>query len=335
MTLPFVSVIVTVRNEEGVIQRCLSQIQSQSYPHDRLELVVADGQSVDRTIELIRNYSLDRIPIQLIQVGSAGRAQGLNAAIIASRGDVILRLDARAVICQDYVEKCVQTLLESGADNVGGQQRPLWTTCKQQAIGLALSHPFGVGDARFRLGGESGYVDTVYLGCFWRKVFDKIGLYDESAPVISEDSELNQRILQAGGKIYYNSEIVAHYYPRNNFFDQWRIYFRYGGARAGNFLKHKELTSWRQLVAPTFILANVLLISLSLLHSLFILAWTAMTLAYLLTNTLVSTSLAHTHRRLALFPMLWIAFQCMHIAWGTGFWKRLLVPSRAGTYWPN
>ena len=334
-TLPFVSVIMPVRNEEARIHGCLEQIRHQSYPSDRLEVIIADGQSTDRTVELIKGYPRSAETVRVIEVESLGRSQGLNAAIEASKGDVVLRLDARTVIGCDYIERCVQTLQQTGADNVGGQQSPLWTTPKQQAIGLASSHPFGVGNARFRLGGKSGFVDTVYLGCFWRKIFDQIGSFDESAAVISEDSELNQRILQAGGKVYYNCDIVAGYYPRERFRDQWNTYFRYGGARVGNFLKHGQLTSWRQLAAPLFILVNLLSGALGVLHPVFWLLLLAVDLAYVCMNTFVSARLACAQRDGALFPMLWIAFPCMHLAWGLGFWKRLLVRDRPGFHWPN
>jgi len=335
MLLPFVSIILPVRNEERFISQCLEQLRAQSYPHDRMEVVVADGQSSDGTVQLIQTCSLGTIAVRLVRVASLGRPQGLNAAIGASKGDVILRLDARTRIEPDYINKCVQTLMQSGADNVGGRQVPLWMTLKQRAIGLALSHPFGVGNARFRLGGKSGTVDTVYLGCFWRRVFEKIGLFDETASVISEDSDLNQRILNAGGKVYYNHKISAYYYPRNTFRDQWRVYFRYGGARAGNLLKHKRLTSWRQLVPPIFCCANLFSALLVLVHPIFLAILAGVDLAYVVANTFVSARLAYTHRNAALFPLLWVAFPCMHMAWGMGFWKRLLVPERAGRYWPN
>jgi GT2 family glycosyltransferase len=242
-------------------------------------------------------------------------------------------MDARTSIPSDYISRCVATLIESGADNVGGVQRPITKSRRQEAIGLALSHPFGVGNAQFRLGKKSGYVDSVYLGCFRKEVFDKVGLFDEEAAVISEDSDINQRIRDAGGKVYLNKDIVAYYYPRETFRDFWKLYFRYGGARAGNLLKHRKLTSWRQAVAPLFLLAIAMSAVLSLIDSRFIYLAGIVLGGYLVTNLAGSIAIGVKRKKLWLVPLVACAFACMHFGWGLGFWKRLAVPEKAGRYW--
>src|SRR5205807_4685050 len=87
-----------------------------------------------------------------------------------------------------------------------------------------------------------------------REVFDRVGLFDDSVPVISEDSDINQRIRESGGIVYLNTAICARYYPRETLEGLWRLYFHYGGARAGNLLKHGNLTAWRQWVPPAFVI---------------------------------------------------------------------------------
>ncbi len=315
--------------------RCLGQLLDQDYPRDRYEIVVADGMSTDRTREIAENFKGNGVPLSVVPNPGLGRAQGLNAAIRAAKGDVIIRVDARTVIGKDYVSRCVRTLLETGADNVGGLQKPLASTPTQEAIGLALAHPFGVGNAAFRLGRKSGFVDTVYLGCFRREVFDKVGLFDEEAPVISEDSDINYRIRRAGGKVYLDKEIVAYYSPRETFCDLWKQYFRYGGARAGTLLKHKRLFSWRQVVPPLFLAVLGLLPVLALADARILKLFGGVLGLYVLLDGAVSLKLARQRRALALFPRLLLAFPCMHVAWALGFWKRLLLPERPGTYWKH
>lgn len=331
--LPLVSVVLAVRNEEPHIKRCLGQLVAQNYPHDRLEIIVADGMSTDRTREIVENFKGNGIPVRLLLNPGLGRAQGLNVAIRAAKGDVIVRIDARTVVAPDYVSRCVRTLLTTGADNVGGVQRAVARNVTQEAIGLALAHPFGVGDAAFRLGKKSGFVDTVYLGCFRREVFDKVGLFDEDAPVISEDSDINYRIRKAGGTVYLDKDIVAYYFPRETVCDLWNQYFRYGGARAGNLLKHKRLTSWRQTVAPLFLFSLVLFLILAFVDLRFLSIFWSILGLYLLADLSVSLTLTLQQRSLALFPRLVLVFPCMHLAWALGFWKRLLLPVQPGTYW--
>lgn len=333
--LPFVSVILVVRNEEANIARCLSQIVRQDYPSDRLEIIVADGMSTDRTGDLVKSYATDGIPVRVVPNPGLGRSQGLNVAIRSARGDAIARVDARTVIGPEYLSRCVRALLATGAENVGGMQKPIANTPTQEAIGLALAHPFGVGNARFRLGGKSGYVDTVYLGCFRREIFDRVGLFDEEASVINEDSDMNQRIREAGGKVYFDRDIVAHYYPRETFRDFWKLYFRYGGGRAGNFLKHGRLTSWRYIVAPLFTLCIVGLTVATALNHVFWVPLIGLLVTYAVADSVVSFRLARQQNKLALFPRLLLAFPCMHFAWAFGFWKRLLVPDKPSTYWHN
>ena len=152
--MQLVSVVLAVRNEEGHIGRSLAQLLDQDYPRDRLEVIVADGRSTDRTRAIVESFLGRELEIRLVDNPGLGRAQGLNAAIRIAKGEVIVRMDARTVIGPDYVSRCVRTLLETGADNVGGVQQPLADTPVQEAIGLAMSHPFGVGNAMFRLGGQ-------------------------------------------------------------------------------------------------------------------------------------------------------------------------------------
>jgi glycosyltransferase involved in cell wall biosynthesis len=333
--LPFVSIIVVVRNEAANVQRTLEQIFAQDYPRSRVEVIVVDGDSDDRTAEIACSFTHDdRHPV-VLRLPERGRAQGLNRAIRAARGDVIVRVDARTAVASDYVSRCVKTLIDTGADNVGGVQRPITNSCRQEAIGVAMSHPFGVGNSQFRLGQKSGFVDSVYLGCFKREVFDKVGLFDEKAAVISEDSDINQRIRAAGGRVYLNKDIVAYYYPRERFADFWKLYFRYGGARAGNLLKHGNLTSWRQVASPLFLGALALFVVLAVVDSRFLYLVSGTLAAYAIANVAVSSSIGLRRKKAAMVPLVSCAFACMHFGWGLGFWRRLLVPEKAGTCWGN
>lgn len=331
--LPLLSVVIVVRNEAAHIRDCLRRVVDQDYPRDRMEIVVVDGGSEDGTGKIVESFDTHGVPTRLLRNRDRGRAAGLNVGITAATGDVIARIDARTVVEPDYLRRCVRVLEESGADNVGGVQRPLATTAMQQAIGVAMTHPFGVGDAQFRLGRRSRFVDTVYPGCFRREIFDRVGLFDASAPVISEDSELNYRISRSGGRIYLDTGIIVYFRPRETLRELWRLYFRYGGARAGFVLKHRTLTWWRAL-APVAFTAAVPVLAAGALFLPQVAPWLlAVVGAYVASDVAASADAARGTRSPRLFTRLLVVFPCMHLAHGLGFWRRLAQRPRVGSQW--
>lgn len=334
--MPFVSVIVVARDEEASIGSCLARLVAQDYPADRLEIIVADGMSTDRTKEVVEGFPAGEIPLRVLPNPGLGRTQGLNVAVRAARGDVIARVDARTLIESDYVSRCVDTLAKTGADNVGGVQRAVASvdgSPTQRAIAISLAHPLGVGGAQFRLGRRSGCVDTVYLGCFRRDVFERVGLFDEGAPIISEDTDINYRIRKSGGKVYLDNEIMASYVPRDNLKDFWRLYVRYGGGKAGFLLKHGTLAAPRQLALALFVAALGVLALLSPFSRLGWQLFLGLLGVYALGNLLVSTSVALRAAKPSLLPYLALAFACIHFGWAFGFFRRLTQRQRPGKYW--
>ena len=326
----FVSVIIPVRNEEKRIKVCLDRVFLQTHPKEKMEVLVVDGMSQDKTREIARHF-----PVRVLDNPKGQRASGLNIGIKSAKGEIILRIDARTVISKDYVEKCVKTLLETGADNVGGVQAPLINEkidLTQKAIGLAATHPFGAGDAQFRLGKKSGEADSVYLGCFRKSIFDKVGLFDEESAAITEDSDINYRIKKAGGKVYLNKDIVAYYIPRDNLMDLWRLYFRYGGVRAGFFFKHRVLRG-RHLMPLVFVLSLAALSLLSFISPVFLVAFIFLVGFYLLADMFAGMSLAVRHKDPRIFAPLMIVFPCMHFSWALGFMRRMAQRPKSGTYW--
>jgi hypothetical protein len=145
-------------------------------------------------------------------------------------------MDVHCEYAPDYVRRCVEALERTGADNVGGAQRAKAKTCFQRALCAALGSPLGVGGAAYRSSDAEGYVDTVFLGAFRRRVFETVGIWDPGA-ITNEDSELNQRILESGGKIFLSRDIVVHYFPRDSYKTLAKQYYKYGRGRARTLLK--------------------------------------------------------------------------------------------------
>ena len=325
-----VSIILPVKNEEKYIRHCLSCILQQTYPLHSIEVLIIDSQSTDQTQNIIhtinKQYPELNIKLLIDQVGF--RTAALNQGILAAKNDIIIRIDARSQMHPDYVEKCVNTLQQTGADNVGGMQQPILHAhhpLTQQAIGLGMSHPFGVGNAAFRLGKKSGHVDTVYLGCFWRKLFAKIGLFYPAA-IISEDSEMNYRINRYGGKVYLNHQIVVPYHTRQTLAQLSHLYFSYGCARAKFCQVWKTLTSVRQCIPPACLLLLCTLVISTIFSTSAGRLLLASILVYLTTNLIMSYHA--TYKKLALFPIMLFVFPIIHFSWATGFLYALFTPEK-------
>jgi len=244
---PFVTIAIPCLNEERFIEDCVTSATSQDYPQDRLEVIVADGGSSDRTRAILDRLSASVPNLSWIDNPRRIQAAAMNEVIKRSRGDVIVRFDAHAGYAQDYVRRCVETLERTGADNVGGAQRSLAESPFQRVLSLALTSPLGVGGAAYRSPEKEGWVDTVWLGAFRRRIFEMVGLYDPGA-VTNEDAELNQRIIAAGGKVYLSPEIEAYYHPRESYAALAKQYFRYGVGRARTTVKHGRLPKLRPII---------------------------------------------------------------------------------------
>lgn len=234
-------------NEARFIEGCLRSVRAQTYPADRVEILVADGGSTDGTRDVLARLAAEDPRLRVIDNPQRIQSAGLNRIIRASKGSVVVRMDVHAEYAPDYVERCVDALARTGADNVGGAQRCAARTRFQQAVCAALGSPLGMGGAAYRDPSREGYVDTVFLGAFRRDVFDRIGLYDEGA-LTNEDAEMNQRLVQSGGRIYLSRDIHVRYFPRESFPALARQYYRYGFGRARTLLKHRRVLKLRPVL---------------------------------------------------------------------------------------
>ena len=271
---------------------------------------MADGGSTDGTRQALDRLAAEDGRIRVIENPQRIQAAGLNLAIRASRGEVIARMDVHAEYAPDYLERCVEVLGRTGADNVGGAARCRARGRVQRAVCAALQSPLGFGGAAFRNPDVEGYVDTLFPGAFRREVFDKVGLFDEGA-VTNEDAELNQRILGAGGRIYLSREIKVYYYPRDSLTGLASQYYRYGQGRARTLLKHGRFVRLSPAV-PFLTLLAAIVATLAIPR-----VAAAAALLYFLVAGVEAARLAG---RFEAPPLLaWLAFPIMHVSHGFGF----------------
>lgn len=325
--LPIVSVIVPCYNEEKRIHILLDALLKQTYPLEKVCVIIADGMSQDRTREVIAEFQRknSQLKIEVVDNNAKTIPAALNRAIEASSEEIIVRLDGHSAPYPDYVAKSVESLLAGRADNVGGVWEILpggdgWIP---ESIAVAAAHPLGVGDALYRHAKESAYVDTVPFGAFRRSLLDKVGKFDESL-LSNEDYEFNARIRQAGGRVWLNPEIRSVYFARSTFGDLARQYWRYGLWKWQMLRRYPSTLRWRQALPPLFVLA----VFGSLLLSFFIpfFGWLLLFLLAFYFGFLFAAG-AHRMAQLRkpfLLAGLPISITLMHFSWGLGFLGSIL-----------
>jgi len=317
-----VSVIVPCFNEERTINLLLDAINNQTYPKKDLEVIIADGLSKDRTREEILSFLREHpdLKIKIVDNPKRNIPAGLNIGIKHALGEIIVRLDAHSVPEDDYIERCVDALETRKGDNVGG----IWSIQEggehwiARSIAKAASHPIGVGDARYRVGGQPQYVDTVPFGAFYKKLVNKIGGFEETL-LSNEDYEFNTRIRQEGGKVWFDPSIVSHYYARSTLRELGRQYWRYGYWKYKMLRRYPKTLKWRQGLPPLFVFSLFLLSIFSLfvrpLRYVFLLE----VVLYLGSLIFVGIQTALRERDLIYLIGVPLAIITMHFSWGAAF----------------
>lgn len=320
---PLVSMILPIRNEGEFIARTLSAVTEQTYPADRIEIIVADGMSSDETREIVQSYQSKCRNIVLLDNPGTTASKGLNLALQHAHGDIIVRVDGHTIVDRDYVQQCVAALTRTQADNVGGKMNAIGDGIVGCAIALATSNPFGVGGARFHYSDREEWVDTVYMGAWRRSVFERYGGFDEEM-VRNQDDELNYRIREQGGKILLSPLIKSEYYNRNSFSKLWSQYFQYGYWKVRVMQKHPTQMQLRQFVPMVLVLSLVAFGVASLFSAGASFIVLIVFAVYVIANLSVSivTALKRDVRSFYLLP---IAFAILHVSYGVGFLKGVVV----------
>ncbi len=331
---PTVSVIVPCYNEQATIGLLLDALYRQTFPRAEMEVIIADGMSEDGTREVIAAWQREHPDLRVRVVDNPRRIipAGLNAALQAAQGEIIVRLDAHSVPAEDYVARCVTALRAGLGDNVGGVWRihPGGKGLIAQAIALAAAHPLGVGDARYRYADTPGPVDTVPFGAFYRRLIERIGPFNE-ALLSNEDYEFNVRVRLHGGTVYLDPAIRAVYFARPHLRALAKQYARYGYWKAQMLRRYPRTLRWRQAVPPLFVLALVGLPVLGWWWPVAWMLWALQVGLYGLALLIVGAQQAKRHRRWGLLWAMPAAMATMHVAWGGAFWLGWLFPATSHT----
>lgn len=316
-----VSVVMPVLNEERHLASAVERILQSRY-NGPIQVVLALGPSTDGTDDVASRLAAADPRVIAVANPTGRTAAGLNLAIAAAAYDIIVRVDGHALIPDDYIAVAVATLDATGADNVGGIMGAEGVSDFEQAVAAAMTSWFGVGGAAFHIGGEAGPALTVYLGCFRRSALERVGGFDESM-VRAQDWELNHRIRQTGGLVWFTPDLHVTYRPRPNLRALAKQYFEYGRWRREVARRHPETLSARYLAPPVTLVAVVGGTALGI-AGLATGSRTATILGFALPAGYAAANLLASARAARGVPpavalRLPAVFATMHGAWGAGF----------------
>ncbi len=320
--LPPVTMIVPMRNEERYIERCLRSIAQQDYPPDLLEVLVMDGESTDNSRAIVADLAR-RVPYSLKLVDNPGRitSRGLNEGVKAARGEIVGITSAHSRLGPDFISQGVRLITERGVDCVASPITSIGEGAESQAIAIAMSSPFGVGNALFRYSHKEQPVDAAAFALYRKDVFDRVGEFDEQMNG-DADTDFHYRLTEVGGKILQTPKLESYYYVRSSLRSVFRQYFNYGFSKLVVMRRYPHRVKPRQIV-PSLFVASLIVSGTAGVAS-----KDARTIFGLIVGNYAMISLA-TSASLAskvgwrYLPYLPPAFACLHIGYGLGLLRAL------------
>jgi len=306
-----ISVILPIRNEEKYLADAVSAILAQHYD-GKLEVILAVAPSTDKTLEIAQQLHIIDPRVIIVDNPTGRTAAGLNLAIAASQYSIIVRVDGHSNIPSNYCQLVSEILEKTGAVNVGGVMAAEGQALFQRSVARAMRSPLGVGASRFHIGGAAGEVDTVYLGAFRKEALVAIGGFDERF-TRAQDWELNFRLRQAGGVIYFDPRLIVTYRPRSTIKALAKQYFEYGRWRRVISRRHQGTINYRYLAPPFTVVATTLSLLFGWLISPYLLI---PTLVYAVFILIASAMIGKNAGEILCLPTILLT---MHISWGLGF----------------
>lgn len=326
MDYPFISAMIVTYNEEACIQKCLSSLLTQTYACDLYEVLIIDGKSTDRTVQLAKQTEADYIAeckrggktpvsVRYFQNDKRILAAGWNIGIREALGNYVVRIDAHAYADERFLELSAETMFSvKDAVCVGGTIKACGLSEKGKTVEHILSSPFGVGGARFRYSQKAGYVDTVAYGLYRKDIFERLGYFDETLER-TQDNDMHRRIRDAKEKFYLNPEIKTVYLSRDSVRKMLRQGFNNGKWIMINFKKRPGKIAARHFVPLCFVLTLLFFIFTSFFNKWFLVAGLALLIVHLLTGLFFAIKKTKNISYIIKMPFL---FLFLHVCYGIG-----------------
>ncbi|MFE7623177.1 glycosyltransferase family 2 protein [Streptomyces castrisilvae] len=310
---PAVSVIMPVLNEERHLRNSVRHILEQEYAGE-MEVVIALGPSTDRTDEIAAELVAEDPRVHTVPNPTGRTPAALNAAIQASGHPIVVRVDGHGMLSPNYIATAVRLLEETGAQNVGGIMHAEGENAWEDAVAAAMTSKIGVGNAAFHTGGEAGPAETVYLGVFRREALEKADGYNVEF-IRAQDWELNFRIREAGGLIWFSPELRVQYRPRPSVRALAKQYKDYGRWRHVVARYHSGSINLRYLAPPTAVVA----IAAGLVVGAAVTPWALIVPGGYAAAIVAGSLPAGKGLSLKARARIPVALATMHMSWGYGF----------------
>ena len=316
MCSTLISVIIPVRNEQRHISDLITSILSQDYPENKYEIIICDGLSEDKTIQIIERFQKKYNNIKIIQNNNKIIPIGFNKGLNESIGEIIIRVDGHSQLSPDYFKRSIQLLENIDNDIVGGGIETISYGSIGSAISIAQSSYFGVGNVRFRSQHHSDpfYVNTLAFGAHRRELFTEIGGYAEEM-ICNQDDEFNYRAIQAGKKILMDPSIKTKYFSRSNFSKLFKQYFNYGYFKVRVLQKRRMIFSIRHFIPSIFIISIISSLIIGNIMQQPLVSYGVL-LLYMIVNVISSI---YFSTKILLIPLIFISFWVLHFSYGLGF----------------
>ena len=315
------TIIVPCKNEDKYILKCLNSIFNQNFPKNMFEVIIVDGKSEDKTVEIVKKFAIDnpQVNLRILENHDGIVPKSLNIGIKNAKGEFIVRMDAHAEYPPDYLELIYLTYMNyPDVDNVGGKliAKPGGNSIIAVAISKVISCRFGIGNSSFRLDIDGiRYADTVPFGAYKKSIFKKIGFFNENLKR-NQDLEFNIRIKRHGGKILLNPKITVYYYGRRTLKDFFIQNFLNGYWVIYGMKFAPMPFSFRHIVPLLALITFVFLLFFSFLYKSCLYLLLMISIIYV--SLLIYHSFKLSSGKLRLYFALLISFVTLHFSYGLG-----------------
>lgn len=313
-----VAIIIPTLNEERFISRCLNSIIKQTYEFEKMDVMIIDGGSNDKTKDIVAEYQKSHQNIRFIENKKKIQSVAFNIGFKKSTAPYIIRLDAHAEYDSKYISLCIENLKQDEKrGNVGGRCNilPFNQSIWAQTNAILNHSRFGIGGAAFRVSNEAHNTDSVPFGAFPRKIIEKIGGMREDLPR-GEDNEYNSRIRKAGYKIFFDPNIISSYFARPTLGASCKQMYANGNSIGYLYYIDREAIGIRHLVPLLFVVSGLFSIIISVLWSPFCYVFCGGLALYLIADAIASIMGAKDNVKCTL--PLFILFFCVHVSYGMG-----------------
>lgn len=319
----FVSVIIPTKNEENAISACIESLEKSDYPKDKFELIVIDGGSVDKTVNIVKKLQKKYKNIRLVCADGANTSVGRNIGIKSASGDIIINFSGHTLAEKNFI-RALSTKLQYSENSVAGvgckDKIPMdQSSSIAQYIECITSTKLGgsMMHQHMEFHGEQ-FVDSVSFTAYRREIFEKVGFFDSDLPS-GDDAELNSRIRKAGYKLLYTPVTCVYRYRREKLKDFFWQMFNYGRSRMQINKRHLDSLRLVYLMPALFVVYLFMFPPLFFLNSIMLFTvWSLGIFVYFLLLLAFSIKLSFSRKNPNLLIICPILYFVEHFAYGLG-----------------